>query len=165
MSSDHLALPTERQARRLRLAAFRAVRAAGRPDSSRGSDRLIRGVGLPLLLGVGAAAAKALIDAVSGGDLGYLGFVAAVVVAAWIGGLTGGIVATATSALFQATLFLEPSAAQATGAASEPLQLGLFLADGLLISAITAGLRIASFREHAARQRNETLLRRRACGR
>lgn len=159
MSSDHLALPTERQARRLRLAAFRAVRAAGRPDSARGSDRLIRGVGLPLLLGVGAAAAKALIDAGSGGDLGYLGFVAAVVVAAWIGGLTGGIVATTTSALFQATLFLEPSAAQATGAASEPLQLGLFLADGLLISAITAGLRIASFREHAARQHNETLLR------
>jgi two-component system phosphate regulon sensor histidine kinase PhoR len=157
--ADHPASRVERPSRRLRPAVLRAVGTAGRPERPEGAHRLIRAVGLPILLGIGAAAAKALIDASVDGDLGYLGFVAAVVVAAWIGGLTGGVVATATSGLFQATLFLEPNSAPASPLTTEPFQLGLFLLDGLLISAVTAGLRAASFREHAARRRNEELLR------
>jgi signal transduction histidine kinase len=158
VSADQPATRVERRGRPLRLALLRAVRTAGRPERSEGVGRLVRIVGLPIALGVGAAAAKAVIDAFLGGDLGYLGFVAAVVVAAWIGGLTGGTVATAISALSQATLFLEPNLT-ASVIANEPLQLGLFLLDGLLISAVTAALRVASFREHDARQRNEALFR------
>ncbi|MDP9483503.1 MAG: DUF4118 domain-containing protein, partial [Chloroflexota bacterium] len=164
MSADQPASRVERRGRRrlpatIRAAVLRVIRTAGRPEPSDGAGELARVIVLPLLLGVGAAAAKAVIDALLGGDLGYLGFVAAVVVAAWIGGLTGGVVATATSALFQATLFLEPNATRASAVANEPLQLVLFLVDGLLISAVTAALRVVSFQEHAARQRNEALLR------
>lgn len=159
MSADQPASRVEHPGRRLRLALSRAIRTAGRPERSDGADRLIRVVGLPIALGVGAAAAKAVIDAFLGGDLGYLGFVAAVVVAAWIGGFSGGVVATATSALFQATLFLEPKLTPAAVRANEPLQLGLFLLDGLLIGGVTAALRVATSREHDARQRNEALFR------
>ena len=159
MSADHTASHVERRGRRLRLVVLRAIRSAGRPEGSEGTGRLVRAIGVPILLGTGAAAAKALIDPVLGGDLGYLGFVAAVVVAAWIGGLRGGLVATATSALFQATLLLERGETSSSIAPDEPFQLALFLVDGLLISAVTAGLRVASFREHAARERNEALFR------
>ena len=159
MSADHTAIHVERRGRRLRLVVLRAIRSAGRPEGSEGTGRLVRAIGVPILLGVGAAAIKALIDLVLGVDLGYLGFVAAVAVSAWVGGLTGGVMATATSAIFQATLFLEPNAAPAVAEPTEPFQLVLFLVDGLLISAVTAGLRVASFREHAARERNEALFR------
>ncbi|MEO8228700.1 MAG: ATP-binding protein [Chloroflexota bacterium] len=165
MSADQPVSRVEPRERRLRLALQRAVRTAGQPDRSDGAGRFVRVVGLPIALGVGAAAAKAVIDASFGGDLGYLGFVAAVVVAAWIGGLTGGIVATATAAVFQATLFLEPNLTPASVRANASLQLGLFLLVGLLIGAVTAALRVATSREHEARQRNEALfLAERAAG-
>lgn len=69
--------------------------------------------GLVIGAGIGAAAllVKGVLNALLGGDSGFIPLTAAVAIAAWIGGLAGGLTATAVTALADALLFVGPEGA------------------------------------------------------
>ncbi len=89
-----------------------------------------------------------------GGELGYLSYVGAVVLGAWVAGLRGGLLTTAICALAEVLLF-SGSVAEAIGSDLFLLHVGLFLFDGALVSVITSGLRRATYREQTARAERE----------
>ena len=63
--------------------------------------RLLAAIGIAL----GAVALKVVIVGVLGGELGYLSYLGAVALGAWIAGLRGGAAATIICALAQTILF------------------------------------------------------------
>jgi hypothetical protein len=95
-----------------------------------------------------------------GGELGYLSYVGAVVLGAWIAGLRGGLVTTTICAVGQVVLFVEtdPEGIAGSAVVLQWLRVGLFVFDGVLVSLITSGLRRALVREQAARTEREALL-------
>ena len=141
--------------------ARRSSGKAGRPTGRRwlqsdegwapGEDvaRFAAAIGIAL----GAVALKVLIVGVLGGELGYLSYLGAVALGAWIAGLRGGLAATVICAVGQTILFPSPSGA---GLAPHWLfNLALFLADGVLVSVLASRLRRAYVREHDARTTGE----------
>jgi PAS domain S-box-containing protein len=78
-----------------------------------------------------------------GGNVPYLQFFPAIMVAAWYGGLGPGILATALSALAAMYLFLPP-AGLAVGEMPDVVSLGFFVAIGLGISWLNHKLRTAA---------------------
>ena len=111
--------------------------------------RFLAAVGIAL----GAVALKYLVVGVLGGELGFLSYLGAVALGAWIAGLRGGLVATAICAVGQTMLFPSPG-----GAALAPywvFNFALFLADGVLVSVLASRLRRAYAREHEARTEGE----------
>jgi PAS domain S-box-containing protein len=59
-----------------------------------------------LIVGSGAIVAKAALNTFAGGDTGFILLLASAVVAAWFGGLVGGITAVIVTVTLNATLFL-----------------------------------------------------------
>ena len=92
-----------------------------------------------------------------GGELGYLGFVAAVVVGSWVAGFRGGILTTVLCALAEATIF-RGLTEDPLGTPNGLLRVCVFAFDGFLVSVVTSGLRRALNRERTARGRSESLL-------
>ena len=117
-------------------------------DLARASNVRLTGAWAALAgLGIGALAVlgKALlVEALS--DPGYVLLLAGVIVAAWIGGIMGGLVAVATTAVLHSLLFVEPLAQIMTGDRAE-----LFKQAFYLVVAVGTVLLIGSRR--AARDR------------
>ena len=103
-----------------------------------------------VLVGVATAMTIAA-NLFAGGSLGYVGFVAAVALSAWLGGLRAGLVATVVSGILHASFFTSTPGVGWVGSPLELFRLVTFCLDGLLISAGTSALRRTSFREHRAR--------------
>ncbi len=115
-------------------------------------------LGIAVLIALAAVALKVLIVRGFGGELGYLSYVGAVAVGAWIAGLRGGLLTTAICAIAEVVLFAELFPAAQVVSTSELFRVALFLFDGVLVSAITSGLRRATHRERLARAEAEANL-------
>ncbi|HTS15800.1 MAG TPA: PAS domain S-box protein, partial [Candidatus Sulfotelmatobacter sp.] len=107
-------------------------------------------------LGILAVGLKGVVDAGLGSSTGYLSYVGAVILAAWVGGLGGGLVATLVSAAAQAVVFEIPGTTPITLA--DGVRIGWFVADGVLLSVVASGLRRASVAQQAARREVVDLL-------
>ncbi len=100
-------------------------------------------------IAVAAVGLKVLVVGVLGGELGYLSYIGAVALGAWIAGLRGGLLATVICAVAQLLLFYGTSASAASPSAE--LNFVLFLIDGTIVSVLSSRLRRAYVREHEAR--------------
>ncbi|HSS35647.1 MAG TPA: histidine kinase dimerization/phospho-acceptor domain-containing protein, partial [Patescibacteria group bacterium] len=131
-----------------------------RRDEGWAADEGARRLGVAIVLAVGAVALKYLVVHGLGGELGYLSYVGAVVLGAWIAGLRGGLVTTTICAVGQVVLFVEtdPEGIAGSAVVLQWLRVGLFVFDGVLVSLITSGLRRALVRERDARNERESLL-------
>ncbi len=109
------------------------------------------------LVAVVAIGFKVIVVRWLGGELGYLSYVGAVALGAWIAGLRGGLLTTALCAVAEVAIFSGSSAAGLTSA-NALLGLGLFVFDGVLVSLITSALRQATHRERVALARSEQIL-------
>jgi PAS domain S-box-containing protein len=78
----------------------------------------------------------------------FMLFFAAVMVAAWFGGLGAGLLATVLSALLSNYFFLVPQYTMQSAMPAQGLRLAAFVLEGVLISALVGGL-------HSARRRAE----------
>ena len=99
------------------------------------------------------SALKVVIVGVLGGELGYLSYLGAVALGAWIAGLRGGAAATIICALAQTILF--SSTTDRTLTPYVVFNLGLFLLDGALVTILSSRLRRAYVRERSARTTGE----------
>ncbi len=115
-------------------------------------------LGGAVLIALAAVALKLLIVRGLGGELGYLSYLGAVVVGAWVAGLRGGLLTTAICAIAEVVLFAELFPPAEVMSTSELYLVALFLFDGVLVSAITSGLRRATHRERLARDEAEANL-------
>ena len=111
---------------------------------------------LALGLGLGAIALKSAVDAGLGSSTGYLAYVAAVIIAAWIGGLGGGLIATFVSVAGQILVFDIPAGTPFTPV--DVVRLAWLAGDGALLSIVASGLRRASVAQHTARAQVTDLL-------
>ncbi len=111
--------------------------------------RLLAAIGVA----VAAVALKVLFVGVPGGEPGYLSYLGAVAVGAWIAGLRGGAAATIVCAIAQTILF--SSAAERTLTPTVVFNLGLFLLDCALVTILSSRLRRAYVRERSARTTGE----------
>ena len=102
---------------------------------------------------MGAVALKVVIVGVLGGELGYLSYLGAVALGAWIAGLRGGAAATIICALAQTILFSSTTDRSLTPYVV--FNLGLFLLDGALVTILSSRLRRAYVRERSARTTGE----------
>ena len=98
-------------------------------------------------------ALKVLIVGVLGGELGYLSYLGAVALGAWIAGMRGGAAATIICAIAQTLLF--STSADRSLTPSVVFNLGLFLLDGALVTVLSSRLRRAYVRERSARTAGE----------
>jgi PAS domain S-box-containing protein len=116
--------------------------------------RLLAAIAVSLL----AIGAKALVNAGTTSDFGYLSFVTGVILAAWVAGASGGIVATFVCATAELLMF-NPTAAEsvpASGLAS--LRLILFVVNGAAIALIAARLRRVAMQDRTARATSQARL-------
>jgi PAS domain S-box-containing protein len=102
-----------------------------------------------IAIAVAAVALKVLIIGVLDGELGYLSYLGAVAVGAWIAGARGGAAATLICAVGQTLLF--GTAESRTLTPSAVLGLALFLIDGAIVTVLSSRLRRAYVRERSAR--------------
>ncbi len=107
------------------------------------------------LLAIGV---KALINASVGSNLGYLSYVSGVIIAGWIAGSRGALVATLACALAEVVVFNSGSSATVPTSALANLRLALFVFYGAVVAVVTARLRRAAVREKSARQIGEARL-------
>ena len=125
----------------LRSASQRALAdlVAAREFRLTGRSAALAGAGLGLL----AVLAKALIlESIS--DPGYILLLAAVVVAAWVGGVLGGLVSLATAALLHGLLTLaDPLGWPAAVGSADPFKNVFFVAVGLLVVLLIGSRRAA----------------------
>ena len=108
------------------------------------------------LVGVGVATLlKLLLQPLTRQDEASLGFFAAVMFAAWYGGLVPGLLATIVSAFISDYLFLAPLHTFSLGAGADWVRLAQFLVEGALISAMGGSLHRARARATAQKERAE----------
>jgi PAS domain S-box-containing protein len=88
----------------------------------------------------------------------FLLFSAAVMVAAWCGGLTAGFLATGLSALAARYYFLQPTGTFSLDAAAHGVPLVLFLVEGWLITVLTDALQEARWRARTLSRVRDVLL-------
>ncbi|MEO7117933.1 MAG: DUF4118 domain-containing protein, partial [Candidatus Limnocylindrales bacterium] len=106
------------------------------------------------LVGV-AIALRAPVEPLLGGRNVFVAFEPAIAIAAWYGGLLSGTSATATSVLASAVLYLHPIGSLAVADQGDQLALLLFTLNGVVLSALSSGLRRAFERATQVRQRAE----------
>ena len=92
-----------------------------------------------------------------GGELGYLSYVGAVALAAWIAGSRGGVVTTVICAIAEAGLF-SGTLDEFLASPSTVFRFALFLFVGVLVTSITSHLRRVMVRERSARAISEERL-------
>jgi K+-sensing histidine kinase KdpD len=83
---------------------------------------------------IAAAIVKARLDVAFGDDVGFLAAWPAVLLAALLGGLGPGLLATALVAILDLALFIEPVGSPWAAARIDILRLALFIVDGILLS-------------------------------
>ena len=91
-------------------------------------------IALSAIVAMAAVAIKSALNAALGTDVGFLPAMAAVVVAAWLGGFIPGLVATAVSMLLEASVFMVPAGQLEVALASDRVRLMLFGLVALLTS-------------------------------
>ncbi len=104
----------------------------------------VAAVGVVLLL-------KILLDPLTGNESPFLLFFAAVMVAALLGGLGAGLLATVLAVLINWFVFLEPAYSLRILEPEQGLRLLLFALEGTLISALVAAMHVARERAEADR--------------
>jgi PAS domain S-box-containing protein len=102
---------------------------------------LLQAVAVGLLVGVGAVLAKEPLNALAGGDIGFIALLAGVAFAAWFGGLTGGLTATLASGLLNAFLFMDPAGQPVALDRSDQVRLVLYLIAGAFITLLLRSVR------------------------
>lgn len=108
-------------------------------------------LGIAVALALAAVGLRYLAEVAFAGDVGYVTYVGAVALSAWLGGLSAGLLTTAISGLAHAIVFPGAAGFDVLRQPLELVRLAVFFADGILISAITSALRRLSFREHQGR--------------
>jgi two-component system sensor kinase FixL len=93
------------------------------------------------------------------GNVAYLQFFPAIMVAAWYGGLGPGIVATALSALAATYFFLPPAGPLVLVSTPEVISLAIFIAIGLGISWLNHQLRTAAVLSASRAERLEAIIK------
>jgi signal transduction histidine kinase len=93
---------------------------------------------------------KLLLNPLILGDSPFLIFFAAVTFSAWYGGLGPGLMATVLATGFSAVFFLSPVFSLSVAGLGNQAQLGLFLIEGWIISALSDALRTARRTAEAA---------------
>lgn len=111
---------------------------------------------LSIVLALAAIALKGVVDTYLGNSTGFLSYVGAVIIAAWFGGLGGGLIVTFISAAGQAIVFDVSAATPLTSV--EVVRLAWFIGDGVLLAIVASGLRRASVAQQAARAQVTDLL-------
>ena len=106
------------------------------------------------LLAIGV---KAAINAVAHDDVGFLPYVVAVGLAAWLGSLRGGLGATMFCLGGDVFLFIPPIGQPVITDSLEVVQAGLFVVTGVLMSALSAALHAARRESERSRRRAESL--------
>ena len=96
---------------------------------------------LGLAIAWGAIAIKAALNEFAGGDTGYAILMAGTVIAAWYGGLVGGITATAAAGIATALLF-EPLDDSARATSVERVREIIYLIVGSFTAVLIAGRRV-----------------------
>ncbi|MBA2275421.1 MAG: DUF4118 domain-containing protein [Chloroflexi bacterium] len=74
-------------------------------------------------------------------DAGYIVFVPAIALSAWLGGFRAGLLATVVAALLNIWFFIGPTQTLIVGTASDQLRLLVFLAAGAIIGGLSGRLR------------------------
>jgi PAS domain S-box-containing protein len=111
------------------------------------------------LVSVLATGLKAAANGLVGSDVGFLPYVVAVGLGAWLGGLRGGLGATLFCLMGEAVLFVLPLGHPAIRNPIAILQAGLFVITGILISALSSALETARRDSDRLRGRAEGLQR------
>ncbi len=96
---------------------------------------------LGLAIAWGAIALKATLNEFAGGETGYVILMAGTVIAAWYGGLVGGITATGAAGIGAALLF-DPLPSDGPGASIERVREVLYLIIGSATAVLIAGRRV-----------------------
>jgi PAS domain S-box-containing protein len=98
--------------------------------------------GLLIGLGIGIAAIviKGALNALLGGDSGFIPLTAAVAIAAWLGGLTGGLTATVVTALANALVFVGPEGATFKLVPIDVARMALYALAGAGVSLLIASV-------------------------
>ncbi len=96
-----------------------------------------------LLIGWGGIALKAGLNAYIGGDTGYIVLMASAVIAAWYGGLIGGVSSTIVAAVLNAVFFFDLSAPNSQSAHVEQFREVLYLLVGTGIATLIGSRRVA----------------------
>ena len=99
------------------------------------------GVAIGIAVGLLAIAAKAALNVILGGETGYMLLTGAVALAAWTGGLTGGLTTTVLAGILNAVLFVGPSGASFELTAIDVARTVLYLVAGTIVSIAIAFLR------------------------
>ena len=92
-------------------------------------------------IGAGAVVVKGLLDMLIGGELGFIVLMGGVVLAAWVGGLRGGLVAVLDSALLDAAFLIGEVRPSLVLDQIEGARVILFLLGGVVVSILIASLR------------------------
>ena len=104
-----------------------------------------------------AIALKGLMNAETGGNLGYLSYVSGIILAAWIAGSSGGLLVTAACSAAELLLFNNVSDLLSLSSLAA-LRLALFVTNGVVLALITSRLREAVVREQLAREARDAQL-------
>ncbi len=142
--SDPLQRHVARRSRSLR----RAMRSPSRV-------RLAQLVGLALLAALAVLPVKSALNGALGRDVGFLPAVAAVVVAAGLGGFLPGLVATGVSIVLEAYVFMDPTGRLDVAVESDRVRLLLFGLVGVLASTLALLRDRAQEESHRARAEAE----------
>jgi K+-sensing histidine kinase KdpD len=138
------------------------ARAAGRAKTELDRARDIRfgswsALIAGLFIGWAAIALKAMFNQLIDGETGYILLMAAAVLAAWFGGLIGGVTATFTAVVLNVIVFEIPGGAQGIGDRSQQFLLALYLMIGSGTAVLVASRRAARDRLAAALDEAATL--------
>ena len=151
-------LPRSRNVRRVSSRGIlSSVRPAGNgtPNDGARHERIRRlpvaRFGVAALLAIAAGLLRASLTPFFHDRNELLLFYPALIVAAWLGGLWPGIVATLTSAAMDAYFFLEPVGTLRLTHHSDKFALAVFVATGIVISVLSENLRRNALREQRAR--------------
>ena len=105
------------------------------------------------LLAVGAAAAlRVWLTSIFGDRSQLVMFYPAIMVSAWLGGVWPGVLATVTSAVLDAYLFLDPVGTLNVVHHSDKVALAVFVVTGIIISTLNENLRRNASRENELRK-------------
>ena len=127
-------------------------------DDERDIGRLLRRYGLPLLAVTVAFLLQLALDPLLGGESPFLIFFAAILISSWYGGIISGVLATVVAALLIDFFFLTPTHSFWGHEADQNLRLGIFLVEGMVISALSEVGRRSRERERQQRQWSQVTL-------
>ena len=113
----------------------------GSLDAHGGIRGTLQGLGTGLAFGAVAILAKIPLVEGSGGDLGYVLYVAAIGLAAWFRGLSGGLGATLVTAAANTYLFVHPGEF-VPETTSEQVRLVIYLMSGIVVAGLFQSLRV-----------------------